>query len=118
MQVATLEQFFFSPNVIFVFLAILTCIANIIIGVNILPRDKREKGYKLHKNIFRLAVIWYAFFLAMNHNRVGNGFWEYFVLVYFLVVIPWSRKINITLHTIVTSSGVIMLVGIITFRLL
>ena len=97
---------------------ILTCIANIIIGVNILPRDKREKGYKLHKNIFRLAVIWYALFLALNHNRLGNGFWEYFVLIYFLAIIPWSRKINITLHAIITSLGVIMLAGLITFRIL
>ena len=118
MQAATLEQFFFSPNVFFVFLAILTCIANIIIGVNILPRDKREKGYKLHKYVFWLGVIWYSFFLGFNHTRLGNGYWEYFILIYFLLVIPWSRKINITLHAIITSLGVIMLVGLITFRLL
>jgi len=118
MQTATLGDFFSSPNVILIFLAILTCIANIIIGVNILPKDKREKGYKLHKNVFRLVLVWYGFFLVVNHYRLGNGFWEYFVLFYFLAVIPWSRKINVTLHAIITSLGAVMLVGVIAFRLL
>jgi len=118
MPAATLGELFSSPHFIFIFLALLTCVANIIVGVNILPHDKREKGYKLHKRVFHLVVIWYASFLALNHYLSGNGPWEYFTLFYLMVIIPWSRKINVTLHAIITSLGAILLVGLITFRLL
>ena len=51
MQAATLEQFFSSPNVLLLFLAILTCLANIVIGVNIISRDKK---LSFSQNFFKM----------------------------------------------------------------
>ena len=118
MQINTLEQLFSYPNFLFIFLAILATIANIIIGVSILPKDKRKKGYNLHRYMFWVVMVFYALFLVFNHYLLKNNFYEYFVGVYFLLVVYWSRKINVTLHAIISSLGLVMLGLIATFGLL
>ena len=117
MQVSTLGEFFSKPNVILLFLAFLTCIINVFIGVSILPKDKRKRGYKFHRYTFWTVIIFYVGFLWANRLVVGNSWFEYFVLVYFIAIIQWSRKINVTLHAVIASVGIVLLVGIVSFRL-
>ena len=115
MQINTLGEFFSQTNVLLLFLTLLTCVLNVFIGVSILPKDKRQKGYMFHRTAFILVVLLYILFLIANRNF--NSWFEYFVLIYFGVIVQWSRRINITLHAVIASFGMVLLVGIFAFHL-
>ena len=118
MQVATLEGLFLAPNFILIFLTILFTITNILIGVSLLPQDKRKKGFKIHRLTYYAVVICYGIFLWVSHSITKNGWLNYAVLIYFLFVIPVTRRINITLHAILASVGLVLLVGVASFSVL
>tara|TARA_B100001105_G_C22024885_1_gene287295 strand:+ start:59 stop:415 length:357 start_codon:yes stop_codon:yes gene_type:complete len=118
MQAATLEGIFLDPNFIFIFLTILVTIVNILIGVSLLPQDKRKKGLKVHRLTYYAVVICYSMFLWVSHSVTKNSWLNYAVLTYFLFVIPITRRINITLHAVLASVGLVLLVGVASFSVL
>ncbi|MFQ5443541.1 MAG: hypothetical protein ACE5EK_02880, partial [Nitrospinales bacterium] len=102
-------ELFSNPAFICLFLTILITVVNVMIGVSILPKDKRKRGYKLHSLIFWVVVVFYALFLISNHKHSRNSWFNYFVLLYLLIGVQGSRRINVTLHAIVASVGLVML---------
>ncbi len=68
--------------------------------------------------IFYFIVLSYVIFLWISHSPNKNAWFEYGVLVYFLLVIPITRRINITFHAILASLGLILLVGVASFSVL
>lgn len=118
MQATTLKGLFLDPSFIIILFVILGTIVNILIGVSILPEDKRKKGFKAHRLTFYFVVLSYVMFLWVSHSPIKNEWFEYIVLVYFLLVIPITRRINITFHAILASLGLILLVGVASFSVL
>ena len=118
MQATTLQGLFLDPRFIIILFVILGTVVNILIGVSILPEDKRKKGFKAHRLTFYFIILSYVIFLWVSHSSTKNEWFEYSVLIYFLFVIPITRRINITFHAILASLGLILLVGIATFRVL
>jgi hypothetical protein len=118
MQRATLGALFLDPSFIIIFFVILGTVANILIGVSMLPQDKRKKRFKIHRLIFYFVVISYGIFLWASHSPTTNEWFKYIVLAYFLFVIPKTRRINITFHAILASFGLILLVGVVSFNVL
>jgi O-antigen ligase len=112
MQVATLEEIFTHSGFICIFLSILITVANILIGVSILPEDKRKRGYRLHRVVYLAVVVSYVMFLWVTHSLAGNGWMNYAVLIYFIFVIPMTRKVNVTTHAVLSSLGLVLLVGV------
>jgi hypothetical protein len=115
MHASTVGEFFSYPNIFILFLTILACIANVFIGVSILPKDKRKKGYLAHKVGFWVVLALYSVFLFYNHRLLENNYFDWFVFFYFAVVVQWSRKINVTLHAVIASIGLVMLMVVICF---
>ena len=109
MQVNTLEDLFSHPGFICIFLVILITIGNIMVGVSILPMDERKKRYRLHRYTYWAVVAVFCLFMWLQYNGSGNSPYSIFVFVYFLTVIPWSRKINVTGHAILASIGLVLL---------
>lgn len=118
MQITTLEDLFAHPSFLFILACIVIVIGNIIIGVSIFPKDRRKKGYIFHRWIYRLVILAYVLFLIANHFLIENSFLTWFVLIYFLTVVPLSRKFNITAHAILASIGLVLLVVVATFSVL
>ena len=118
MQATTLKGLFLDPSFIIILLVILGTVVNILIGVSMLPEDKRKKGFKVHRLIFYFVVLGYGMFLWVSHSPTKNEWFEYAVLMYFLLVIPITRRINITFHAILASLGLILLVGVASFSVL
>jgi len=112
-----LEGLFTYPSFVCIFLAILITIANVIIGVSILPQDKRKKGYRLHRYVYGSVLAMLVLFLLSNHFLSRNRLWDFAIFAYFLLVIPYSRKVNVTLHAIISSVGLILLMIEATFSL-
>lgn len=109
MTAATLDGLFSQPNFLAVFVAVLFTIGNIIVGVSILPKDRRRKRYLLHRFVYGVVVVAYGVFLWFNRKISGNSLFDYFVLLYFLSIIPWSRKVNVTTHAILASIGLVLM---------
>ena len=118
MRVTTLSGLFADLSFIFITLTILAVIANILIGVSMLPHDKRKKYFKTHRLIFCFVVLSYGLFLWISHSTNNNDWFKYIVLGYFLFIIPITRRINITFHAILASLGLILLVGVVSFNVL
>ena len=118
MQATSLSDIFSHPSFLTILATILIVIANIMIGVSMLPKDKRQKRYKLHRAVYGAVLISLGAFLVVTHRLLGNSSFNYFVMAYFLTVIPLSRKWNVTAHAIVSSVGLVLLVGIAAFSIL
>lgn len=118
MRVTTLSGLFADLSFIFITLTILAVIANILIGVSMLPQDKRKKGYKFHSIVYYVVLICYSMFLWQIYPNAKSGWFNYIVLAYFLFIIPITRKINITLHAVFASVGLVLLMVVATFSVL
>jgi hypothetical protein len=118
MPPTTLDDLFSSPGFLAIFFAILLTIANIMVGVSILPQDQREKGYRLHQIIFGAVIISYGLFLIYLFQIERPSLFAYFVFIYLLLVVPLSRRMNVTLHAIISSVALVLITGVAAFNLL
>ena len=118
MQATTLGDIFSHPSFLTILATILIVIANIMIGVSMLPKDKRKKRYQIHRAVYGATLISLGLFLAVTHRLLGNSLFNYFVMIYFLTVIPLSRRWNVTAHAIIASVGLVLLVGIAALSIL
>ena len=118
MQIVTLEGLFLDPRFIFIFFTIILTIVNILIGVSMLPKDIRKKRFKVHRFTYFSVLICYCIFLWISYSSSATDWLQYFILVYFLFVIPVTRRINITLHAVLASVGLVLLVGMASFSVL
>lgn len=118
MQAHSLGELFSHPSFQAIFLTILIVIANIIIGASMLPQDKRKKLYGTHKYIYWASLASLAVFLVVNRPLLGNSWFHFLVFAYFLVVVPLSRKLNVTLHAVIASVGLILLLSLATIYVL
>jgi len=118
MQATSLGQIFSHPSFLTILATILIVITNIMIGVSMLPGDIRQKRYKLHRAVYGAALVSLGAFLVVTHQLLGNSLFNYFVLAYFLTVIPLSRRWNVTAHAIIASIGLVLLVGVAAFSIL
>ncbi|MBT5027815.1 MAG: hypothetical protein HOL15_08085 [Nitrospinaceae bacterium] len=118
MPVTTLEDLFSSPGFLAIFFSVLLTIANIMVGVSILPHDQREKGYRLHRILFGAMIISYGLFLIHLAQINRPSISAYFVLAYLLLAVPFSRRLNVTLHAIISSIALVLISAIAVFNLL
>tara|TARA_B100000686_G_C16268521_1_gene702854 strand:+ start:244 stop:600 length:357 start_codon:yes stop_codon:yes gene_type:complete len=117
MAPTTLEDLFSSPGFLAIFFAILLTIGNIIVGVSILPQDKREKGYLVHSLLFGAILISYTLFLFYLFQRGRMLLFPGLVFAYLLFAVPLSRKMNVTLHAIIASLGLVLITTVAAFNL-
>ena len=118
MQATTLSDIFTHPSFITILTTILIVITNIMIGVSMLPSDTRRKRYPMHRGVYVAALASFGFFLWVTHRTLENSIFNYLVFMYFLTVIPLSRRLNVTLHAVLASIGLDLLVGVATFTIL
>ena len=114
MQPNTLEGLFSSPSFLIIFFTFLLMIANVMVGVSMLPSDNRKKRYRLHRMIYLVILATFLLFLAFKQINSQNSILNYVVFVYLLLVVPISKRLNITLHAVISSMGLI-LVGLVSF---
>lgn len=114
MQPTTLEDLFGSPSFLSIFFAFLLTIANVIIGVSMLPSDDRRKRYRLHKIIYGATLASFFLFLVLKYIDNQKSILSYTVFGYLLLVVPLSKRLNITLHAVISSIALV-LVGLVSF---
>ena len=118
MPPTTLEELFSSPGFLAIFFAILFTITNIVVGVSILPQDKRAKGFRIHRLIFGAVIMSYAMFLFHLHQIGRPAFFANIVFGYLLLVVPISRRLNVTLHAVIASVGLVLITVVAVLNLI
>jgi len=118
MPPTTLEDLFSSPGFLAIFFALLLTIANIIVGVSILPSDKREKGYRIHRLIFGAVITSYVLFLFHLYQMERASVFAYIVFGYLLFAVPFTRRINVTLHAVIASIGMVLITFVAAINLI
>ncbi|UCD12364.1 MAG: hypothetical protein JSU88_04575 [Nitrospinaceae bacterium] len=118
MPFSTLEDLAGHPLFLSLLGAVLFTIGNIMVGVSILPRDRRKKGYWLHRGLYVLTLTAYLIFLWVYHGLRSVPPYNYAVLVYFLTAIPFSRRASEKTHAILASIGLVLLIGVAAFTLI
>ena len=114
MQPSTLEGLFSSPSFLVIFFTFLLTIANVMVGVSMLPSDNRKKRYRLHRIIYAAILATFLLFLTLKQINGQNSILNYVVFGYFLLIVPISKRLNITLHAVISSVGPV-LVGLVSF---
>ena len=118
MPPTTLEDLFSSPGFLAIFFTILLAIANIMVGVSILPRDQREKGYRIHRLLFGAVIVSYALFLFHLFLIERTSIFAYIVFVYLLFIVPITRRLNVTLHAVIASVGLVLIAVVAVINLI
>ena len=118
MPPTTLEDLFSSPGFLAIFFTILLTIANIMVGVSILPSDQRKKGYILHRILFVAVIAGYSFFLFHLYKIERSSLLAYVVFVYFLLAVPFTRRLNVTLHAVIASVGLVLITVVAAINLI
>jgi hypothetical protein len=118
MPPTTLEELFSSSGFLAIFFTILLTIANIMVGVSIFPSDQRKKGYWLHRLLFTAVIISYALFLFHLFLIERNSVFAYIVFGYLLFVVPITRLINVTLHAVIASVGLVLITVVAVINLI
>ena len=114
MPPTTLEGLFSSPSFLTIFFALLLTIANVMIGVSMLPSDNRKKRYRLHRIIYGAVITSFFLFLLLKHFEGPNSILNYMVFGYLVLVVPLSKQLNVTLHAVISSIALV-LVGLVSF---
>ena len=114
MPPTTLEGLFSSPSFLTIFFTFLLTIANVMVGVSMLPSDNRKKRYLLHRILYGAIILSFTLFLIQKYFVNGNSIFNYAVFAYLLVIVPLSRRLNVTLHAVISSVGLV-LIGLVAF---
>ena len=114
MPPTTLEDLFFSINFLTIFSAFLLTIGNVMVGVSMLPSDNRKKRYLLHRILYGAIMLCFILFLFQKHFESKNSFLDYTVFAYFLLIVPLTRRLNVTLHAVISSIALV-LIGLVCF---
>ena len=114
MPPTTLEGLFSSTNFLIIFIAFLLTIVNVMVGVSMLPSDNRKKRYLLHRILYGAVMLCFILFLSQKHFESNNSVLDYTVFAYFLFIVPLTRRLNVTLHAVISSIALV-LIGLVCF---
>ena len=114
MPPTTLEDLFSSFNFLTIFIAFLLTIVNVMVGVSMLPSDNRKKRYLLHRILYGAVMLCFVLFLFQKHFESTNSILDYTVFAYFLLIVPLTRRLNVTLHAVISSIALV-LIGLVCF---
>ena len=118
MPPTTLEDLFSSPGFLAIFFTVLLTIANIMVGVSILPSDQRKKGYRLHRLLFGAVIASYALFLIHLYQVDRTSVFAYIVFAYLFLAVPVTRRLNVTLHAVIASVGLVLITVVAAINLI
>lgn len=79
-----------------------------------LPNDNRKKRYRLHRIVYGAVLASFLLFLTLKQINSQNSILNFLVFGYLLFVVPVSKRLNVTLHAVVSSVGLV-LVGLVSF---
>ncbi|KMP11025.1 hypothetical protein UZ36_05785 [Candidatus Nitromaritima sp. SCGC AAA799-C22] len=109
MQPALFPQISSSPSLIWLLPAIGFHILNLAVGAFMAFRKKSPGVLKIHRFLFYGILICLFNFLVINQVHGENTVWDYLVFLYFIIVIPTSKRWDDLIHAFIALIGLVLL---------
>ena len=98
-----------SPSLIWVIAAIIFNIGNVFLGLYMTFFKKEPRLIRTHLYLYITIVVCLILFLVMNGVHSENTIWEYLIGLYFITLVPMSRKWDVLIHALVSIVGLTLL---------
>jgi hypothetical protein len=98
-----------SPSLIWVIAAIIFNTVNIFLGLYMAFFKKEPHLIRTHLYLYITILICLVLFLVMNSIHSENTIWEYLIGLYFITLVPMSRKWDVLTHALIAIVGLTLL---------
>jgi hypothetical protein len=98
-----------SPSLIWVVAAIIFNMLNIFLGLYMAFFKKAKSLVRTHLYLYITILICLGLFLIMNGVHSENTIWEYLIGLYFITLVPLSRKWDVLVHALIAIVGLTLL---------
>lgn len=106
-----------SPSLVWAVLAICFHIVNSFLGAFMAFRRKGPGLIRTHRNLYFATLFCLTYFLILNGVHGENEIWDYLICLYFITIIPVSKRWDSVVHAFVASIGLTLLPLLILLRL-
>ena len=106
-----------SPSLIWIVSAIGFYIINIFLGLFMAFRKRTAQSLKIHRLLFYTIVFCLGYYLLMNQVHDENSWLDYLICLYFITLVPYSKRWDILVHAFVAVVGLTLLPLLIVLRI-
>ncbi|MBT6595983.1 MAG: hypothetical protein HOB34_07785 [Nitrospina sp.] len=105
-----------SPSLVWVAAAIGFYIVNIFLGLFMAFRKKTAQSLKIHRLLFYTIVFCLGYYLLMNQTHDENSPLDYLICLYFITIVPYSKRWDVLIHAFIGAIGLTLLPLLIVLR--
>jgi len=106
-----------SPSLIWVVAAIGFYIINIFLGLFMAFRKRTAQSLKIHRLLFYTIVFCLGYYLLTNQTHDENSLLDYLICLYFITIVPYSKRWDVLVHAFVGVVGLTLLPLLIVLRI-
>ena len=106
-----------SPSLVWIVSAIGFYIINIFLGLFMAFRKRTAQSLKIHRLLFYTIVFCLGYYLLMNQVHDENSWLDYLICLYFITLVPYSKRWDILVHALVAVVGLTLLPLLIVLRI-
>ena len=106
-----------SPSLVWVVSAIGFYIINIFLGLFMAFRKRTAQSLKIHRLLFCTIVFCLGYYLLMNQTHDENSLLDYLICLYFITIVPYSKRWDVMIHAFVGAVGLTLLPLLIVLRI-
>jgi len=103
------EQVRASPSLIWVAAAICLHIMNVFLGLAMAFQKKTKSMIRVHAVLYAAVLASLIAYLVLNGTHGDNSLLDYGVGLYFITLVPLSRKWDVVVHAFITVIGLVLL---------
>ena len=109
METTLIPKITSSPSLIWVLAAIGFYILNIFMGLFMAFRKKTAQSLKIHRLLFYTIAFCLVYYLIMNQTHDDNTLLDYLVCLYYIIIVPFSKRWDVLVHAFIGAMGLILL---------
>ena len=106
-----------SPSLVWIVSAIGFYIINIFLGLFMAFRKRTAQSLKIHRLLFYTIVFCLGYYLLMNQIHDENSLLDYLICLYFITIVPFSKRWDVLVHAFVGAVGLTLLPLLIVLRI-
>lgn len=106
-----------SPSLVWVVVAIGFYIINIFLGLFMAFRKRTAQILKIHRLLFYTIAFCLGYYLLMNQTHDENTLLDYLVCLYFITIVPFSKRWDVLIHAFIAAMGLILLPLLIVLKI-
>ena len=106
-----------SPSLVWILAAMGFYLINIFLGLYIGFQNKTAHILKAHKYLFYTIAFCMICFLVINQTHHENMWIDYAVFVYILGLVPFSKRWDVLIHSLIATVGLTLLFLLIVIQI-